>query len=51
MVAPVTLGAGRPLLPRRLELRLLDLERNRSFVCARYAVLGPGDWDAETGTT
>lgn len=45
-IAPVTLGAGRALLPRRLDLRLLDLERNRSFVCARYAVVGPGDWES-----
>ena len=43
-VAPVTLGAGRPLLPRRLDLRLFETERNASFVCSRYAVTGPGDW-------
>ena len=38
-VAPVTLGAGAPLLPRRLELRLEELGRNGAFACARYAVL------------
>lgn len=37
--APVTLGAGSPLLPRRLELRLEETLRNRDFACARYAVL------------
>ena len=37
--APVTLGAGSPLLPRRLELRLVEALRNRDFACARYAVL------------
>ena len=36
--APVALGAGAPMLPRRLELRLLDLVRNRDFACVRYAV-------------
>lgn len=39
--APVTLGAGAPLLPRRLELRPMDVARNRDFACARYAVLRP----------
>jgi dihydrofolate reductase len=39
-VAPVTLGAGAPLLPRSLELRLEEVERNRDFVCARYSVGG-----------
>jgi len=39
-VAPVTLGAGAPLLPRDLELRLEEVERNRDFVCARYSVGG-----------
>jgi dihydrofolate reductase len=41
-VAPVTLGSGAPLLPRRVELRLEELGRNRDFACARYAVIrGP----------
>ncbi|UMG93607.1 dihydrofolate reductase family protein [Nocardioides sp. TF02-7] len=39
-IAPVTLGAGRPLLPRRLELELLETARNAGFVCARYRVDG-----------
>ena len=38
-VAPVTLGAGAPLFPRRQELRLEELHRNRDFACARYAVV------------
>lgn len=37
--APVALGAGAPLLPRRLELRLEEVARNRDFTCARYAVV------------
>ena len=37
-IAPVTLGSGAPLLPRRVELRLEELGRNRDFACARYAV-------------
>ncbi|WP_007512150.1 dihydrofolate reductase family protein [Pseudofrankia saprophytica] len=39
--APVTLGAGKPLLPRRLDLRLVEVTRNRAFACARYDVVGP----------
>lgn len=39
--APVTLGAGKPLLPRPLQLRLEHVERNHDFVCTTYAVLGP----------
>jgi dihydrofolate reductase len=38
-VAPVTLGAGKPLLPRSLELRLEETARNGDFVCARYSVM------------
>ena len=41
-VAPVTLGSGAPLLPRRVELRLEELGRNRDFACARYAVVKGG---------
>ena len=37
-VAPVTLGGGAPLLPRNLELRLEEVERNQDFVCARFSV-------------
>jgi len=40
-IAPVTLGAGRPLFPRRWDFRLLELAQNRAFVCARYEVVGP----------
>lgn len=44
-VAPVTLGAGRPLLPRRLALKLVETGRNRAFVCSRYEVVGPpAEW-------
>ena len=42
-VAPVTLGAGAPLLPRRLtssRLSLTDLRRNGEFAYLTYAV-GP----------
>lgn len=42
--APVTLGEGQPLLPRALQLELLDTARNRAFVCARYRVLGDRSW-------
>ena len=38
-IAPVTLGGGAPLLPRRLELRLEETGRNRDFVAARYSVV------------
>ena len=37
-IAPVTLGGGAPLLPRRLELQLEEVERNRDFICARFSV-------------
>ena len=39
--APITLGGGAPLLPRRIELRLEDHDRNREFLCARYSVSSP----------
>ncbi len=38
-IAPVTLGAGQPLLARRVELRLEDTGRNKDFVAARYSVV------------
>jgi dihydrofolate reductase len=38
-IAPVTLGAGAPLFPRRQELRLEELARNGDFAAARYAVV------------
>jgi dihydrofolate reductase len=40
-IAPVTLGAGRPLLPRRLDLRLVETAQNGAFIAARYDVVGP----------
>ena len=40
-IAPVTLGAGAPLLPRRVELRVTEVARNGEFACARYAVVAP----------
>ena len=43
-IAPVTLGAGAPLLPRRIELRLDEVGRNGDFACARYSVVrAPGN--------
>jgi dihydrofolate reductase len=41
-IAPVTLGAGAPLLPRRLELRLEELGRNGDFAAARFSLVRPG---------
>jgi dihydrofolate reductase len=43
-IAPVTLGTGRPVLPRRLALRLIETGRNGAFVCSRHKVVGPGTW-------
>jgi len=40
-IAPVTLGAGAPLLPRRIELRLEELGRNGDFASARFSVVRP----------
>lgn len=37
--APVTLGAGAPVLPRRLELKPLELAMNGELACARYAIV------------
>ena len=37
-IAPVTLGAGRPLLPRRLDLELLEHGTNGAFVTSRHRV-------------
>nr|WP_231980668.1 dihydrofolate reductase family protein [Tessaracoccus coleopterorum] len=39
--APVTLGAGAPLLPRVLDLELLEMARNENFLCGRYRVARP----------
>lgn len=43
-VAPVVLGAGRPLLPRRLQLRVAETARNGDFVVTRFMVEGSGTW-------
>ncbi len=40
-VAPVTVGTGRPLLPGPFDLELIDVQRNRAFVCSRYRVKSP----------
>jgi len=42
-IASVTLGAGAPLMSRRVELRLEELARNRDFAVARYSVVRPTD--------
>ncbi len=42
-IAPVTLGGGAPLLPRRLELRLDEVARNGDFAAARYSVVRAPD--------
>ncbi len=36
--APVTLGSGAPLLPRALDLELIEHARNGAFLCGRYRV-------------
>lgn len=38
-IAPVTLGAGAPLLPRELELRVSEVAGNGEFACIRYEVV------------
>ena len=38
-IAPVTLGAGAPLLPRRLTLKVEDIARSADFAVARYSVV------------
>jgi len=40
-IAPVTVGGGAPLLPRRIELRLDELDRNGDFACAKFSVVRP----------
>jgi dihydrofolate reductase len=39
LIAPVTLGDGAPLLPRRIELALEEAGRNGDFVAARFSVV------------
>lgn len=45
-IAPVTLGAGRPIFPRRYALATKEVAANGAFTCVRYAVLGArtDDW-------
>jgi dihydrofolate reductase len=38
-IAPVTLGSGAQLLPRRVELRLEEVGRNADFAVVRYSVV------------
>ena len=40
-IAPVTLGAGRPIFPRRHDLSLVEHGRNGDFLMATYDVVGP----------
>jgi len=40
-IAPVTLGAGRPIFPRRHNLKLVEVARSGDFVAAVYDVVGP----------
>lgn len=40
-IAPVFLGAGRPLFTAPFDLRLKEFDRNGAFLCARYEVVGP----------
>ncbi len=40
-IAPVTLGEGAPLLPRRIELRLDELGRNGDLATAKFSVVRP----------
>ena len=47
-IAPVTLGAGRPLFPRRRDLRLVEVERDGDFVLAVYDDAGPLTEDRPT---
>lgn len=37
--APVTIGSGRPLLPRHVEMRLTELGQSGEFAVLRYEVL------------
>ncbi len=48
-ITPVTLGEGKPLLPRRLPLTLRDVTRSLDFACLRYTVAR--DWPEAAGGT
>lgn len=45
-IAPVTLGAGAPILPCHVELKLEELGRNGEFLAARYSVVGEAEGGA-----
>ena len=47
-IAAVTLGAGRPLFPRRRDLRLVEVERDGDFILAVYDDAGPLTEDRPT---
>ncbi|MCZ2825831.1 MULTISPECIES: dihydrofolate reductase family protein [unclassified Modestobacter] len=49
-IAPVTLGGGAPLLPRRVELVVRESARNGEFVCVRHDVVRPADAGPAVGT-
>lgn len=38
-IAPLTLGGGAPLLPRRTELQVQEVAANGEFACVRYTVV------------
>ncbi|MDT0330528.1 dihydrofolate reductase family protein [Nocardiopsis lambiniae] len=40
-IAPVTLGAGAPLLAGRVDLKPVEVHRAGDFACARYEVVRP----------
>ncbi|MDN5726705.1 MAG: dihydrofolate reductase family protein [Propionibacteriales bacterium] len=40
-VAPVTIGSGKPLLPRHVELSLQEVAHSGEFACLRYDVIRP----------
>ena len=48
LIAPVTLGGGAPLLPRRIELILDEAGRNGDFVVARFSVASHLRMEART---
>ena len=37
--APITLGSGAPVLPRRIEFEYQEIAQNREFACMRLTVL------------
>lgn len=39
-IAPVMLGAGRPLFTGAIDMELVEFARNEAFLCARYEVRG-----------